>query len=384
MTLRAPQPDDTPDRRSAANIAPSRARLLIIAANADSAAVLTEQVVGMGYRAAVASGIDDAHLQLGADTFDVLLVDDAVLKHNTDAAIKELDSASRHAKTIVMTGMPEVTAAVTAIRAGACDVITTPADSTELAARIEHALKQRTSERRHERKIAKLRRVCRELNRARHEVNVQLDELCQDLVAAYQEMAEHADEAAMAAEFRTLLSQELDVEDLLRTALEYLLVKTGPTNAAVFLPGSGSEFGLGAYVNYECSRDSIGYLLDHLGEAVCPQIIEEPETVRFDDASQFADWLGVDDTGVLTDSQVIAFSCRHEDQCMAIVVLFRRDKPFDVRLAEIIEVLRPIFAAQIAQVIRVHRRGRAEWPDDVHDGADFNDESDFGPGGMAA
>ena len=33
-----------------------------------------------------------------------------------------------------------------------------------------------------------------------------------------------------------------------------MLTKTGPTNAAVFLPGTGTDFDLGAYVNYDCPR----------------------------------------------------------------------------------------------------------------------------------
>ena len=47
----------------------------------------------------------------------------------------------------------------------------------------------------------------------------------------------------------------------------HLLTKTGPTNAAVFLPDSVDHYGLGAYVNYDCPRESIAALLDALATA---------------------------------------------------------------------------------------------------------------------
>ena len=190
----------------------------------------------------------------------------------------------------------------------------------------------------------------------------------------------------MAAEFRMLLRQELDVEDLLRTALEYLLTKTGATNAAVFLPDATTNFELGAYVNYDCPRETITVLLNHLCRTVCPQMIEESEIVSFDDAAAFAAWAGAD-AGFLAGCEVIAFSCLHEGKCMAVMVLFRsKDEPFDEALAASINILRAIFAEQVHNVIRVHHRASPSWPKDPLEDDEFEagDYDDYGFGGLVA
>ena len=44
-----------------------------------------------------------------------------------------------------------------------------------------------------------------------------------------------------ALEFTGLIKQELDIENLLRTTLEYVLGRSGPTNAAVFLPTTSGD-----------------------------------------------------------------------------------------------------------------------------------------------
>ena len=71
---------------------------------------------------------------------------------------------------------------------------------------------------------------------------------------------------ALASELNTIFRQELDLESLLRTVLEYTLRKVGSTNAAIFLPSSTGDFTLGAYVNYDCPRDTAETLLDHLAD----------------------------------------------------------------------------------------------------------------------
>ncbi|MCA9290577.1 MAG: GAF domain-containing protein, partial [Phycisphaerales bacterium] len=202
-----------------------------------------------------------------------------------------------------------------------------------------------------------------------------------------QDISQQMDEIAMASEFRTLIRQELDVEDLLRTALEFLLVKTGPLNAAVFLPNADGEYALGAYVNYDCPRESVGSLIDHLGRWVCPIMADEPDILAFDDPDELGGWIGAD-IGELAECQVVMLSCHHEGECLAVAILFRqRDEPFDDATGHMLDLLRPIFAEQIATVIRVHHRASPSWPDDAHgeDEFDFNEDyEDYGFGGLAA
>ena len=100
-------------------------------------------------------------------------------------------------------------------------------------ARLRAAADHTVRLRRGEKKVQRLKRICRRLNSARQDANRQLDVLCNDLVNAYQELADQMSRVSLASEFSSLIRQELDVESLLRTTLEYLLTKTGATNAAV-------------------------------------------------------------------------------------------------------------------------------------------------------
>jgi DNA-binding response OmpR family regulator len=269
------------------------------------------------------------------------------------------------------------------MRAGASDVLDPRTCTADEVRRSICAVAEKAREARcHEQHIDRLKRVCRELNIARRQVNEQVDGLCNDLASAYRDIAEQMNEVAMTTEFRTLIRQELDVEDLLRTTLEYLLTKTGPTNAAVFLPDHAQNFGLGAYVNYDCPRETVSVLLDHLCEAICPQMAEEQEIVLFDDSAEFSEWVGIE-SGFMDDSQVMAFSCMHEGECLAVIVLFRnRSDAFELQLAATIDLLRTIFAEQLATIVRVHHRASPEWPEDMHeDDTDYNDDYGFGYGG---
>jgi len=273
------------------------------------------------------------------------------------------------------------------MRHGAIDSVNIQRDLNELSTRVDAAVARSRADQAQQRKMMRLRKVCRELNNARREVTEQVDSLCEELVTAYKDVADQVSEASMTSELRTLLRQELDVEELLRTTLEYLLTRTGPTNAAVFLPDGSGEYNLGAYVNYDCPRESIGLLLDHVCSAICPQMEEEREIVRFEQASDFSEWVGID-AGILDDSQVITFTCHRADEALAVFVLFRsQTSPFEDELAATLDVMRGIFAEQLSRVVRIHNRMEPEWPSEpVDEEADYDDFG-FGygqDGGIAA
>jgi hypothetical protein len=143
------------------------------------------------------------------------------------------------------------------------------------------------------------------------------------------------------------------------------------------------------------SGQTIGVLLDHLCEAICPQMADEPTLCTLMTPRNSAQWIA--DAGFLADLQVIAFSCRHEKDCLAVIVLFRnKSSEFGDNVAAAIDTLRPIIAEQLANVVRVHHRARPSWPKEATPGsgsngsgdeadADFNDDFGFGfEGGLAA
>jgi DNA-binding response OmpR family regulator len=360
------------------------ARILVVATKRQTTDALLSILETRRHRCQLAPRLEEARAVVARSRFDLVLLDRQLPDGDGLDLTPIIQKTSPSTKTILLAESATLDSAVDAVRRGVIDVVRLPGDLDRVGERVDQALVRSRAEQQRDERLARLKRICHKLNTARHEVSQQVDTLCNDLVSAYQDVAEQMNEVAMASEFRTLLKQELDVEDLLRTMLEYLLTKTGPTNAAVFLPDSHGQFGLGAYVNYDCPRETISMLLDHLCEAICPQMAEERQIVAFEDAGEFAEWIGFD-TGLLGESQVLAFSCRHHGECLAVIVLFRSKRDgFGEELGATIEVLRPIFAEQVANVIRVHHRAAPSWPRDAADDeCDFNDDFGFGAGKAA-
>ncbi|MBT8486475.1 MAG: response regulator [Phycisphaerae bacterium] len=361
------------------------ARILIIGGDGAFRTALADNLPH--HRCTHADHLAEARTLTAKQRFDLLLLDPALPDGDGLDFAQRLLRTAPATKLVVFTESGSFRTALRAIRCGAIDYIRVPAELGEVRDRVETALTKTLTEKDRESRIRRLHSLCTELNSAREEISDQVDVLCNDLVVAYHDLHQQLQDVAMASEFRTLLRQELDLEEVLRTTLEYLLTKTGPTNAAVFLPDPNRQYSLGAYVNYDCPRESIDAVLDHLCDAICPQMADETELVAFDDAEEFADWIGMEDR-LLAESQVIAYSCIDEQECMAVVVLFRdKNTPFEPALAGTLDILRAIFAEQLSQVIRIHHRSGPQWPaepsyEDELD--DLDDDHGFGFGGGLA
>jgi DNA-binding response OmpR family regulator len=255
---------------------------------------------------------------------------------------------------ILFTEHPTLEQAVQAMRNGALDIVS--ATGAELAASLRAAMDRARASREREARIERLTRVCKRLNQARHEVTRQVSSLCGDMVNAYQELSGQVLQIGIAGEFGSLIRQELEVESLLRTTLEFVLAKTGPTNAAVFLPATSGDFSLGAYVNYDCPRDTADCLLDHLAAVIAPRMEHQPDLKSLATPEELGAFLG-EDAHWLAESCVVTFSCHHEGECLAVVALFRdRRSPFPERVLPTLGVIRDLFGRQLARVIHIHHR----------------------------
>jgi len=365
-----------PLRSGAASIAP--ARILIAAPPLPQRAVWIAHLSALGHAVTVVEDHETARRELARENCRVALIDIAFENGTGMRLARHLDRCRSRTRMILLTAESSFAVAVEALRLGAVDVLALPADAESMRYAVECALDRYRKEDDQAQRIERLRDMCRKLNAAKQESHKQIEVLCQDLANAYEDIADQMSEVAMTAEFRTLLAQELDLEDLLRTTLEYLLTRTGPTNAAVFLPDSEDAFSLGAYVNYDCPREDAEVLLEHLSTVVCPVMLEEQEILQFTDADELADWLG-EDAAVLYGSDVIAFSCFDGPNCLAVMVLFRDQKtPFDQSLAPTIDALRAIFARQVSSVIAVHHRAGPQWPaEPAEDGWEVDDDFGF-------
>jgi DNA-binding response OmpR family regulator len=203
-------------------------------------------------------------------------------------------------------------------------------------------------------------------------VSEENDSLCNDLANNFCETDKKIQQAAIAAEFQTLVNQELEIESMLRTALGYLLTKIGATNAAVYLHEGGIDWGVGAYINYDRQPEQFQLLVDTIGPEVCPAVSETKTIKKYKNGETFANTYGVDSTD-FSGSEVVTLGCWHDDKCMAAIVLFRGDtKTFDEECIDTLETIQNIFGHQLGTILKIHRRGETNWPSESVDDEYWN------------
>lgn len=369
--------DSSSSASSSAPASVSPARVLFAVPEIEERVQWLALLSNLGHVPKLVDGYDHACRALAGDDYHVVVIHTDFAQEQGMRLARHISRCRLRAKVVLISEQSSFDLAVDALRAGVADIVRMPVADEQFRYSIEGAMLKSREERLQRDRIHRLRDMCRKLNTAKQESSRQVDSLCRDLAHAYEGIAEQISEAAMASEFRTLLGQELDLEQLLRTALEYMLTRTGPTNAAVFLPDPEEGYGLGAYVNWNCPRDDAETLLEQLAQT-CPYLEDEPEVLRFDLGSEFCEWIG-ESIEFLDDKQVIAFRCVDGEETIALMILFRdASDPFDPRLDDTLDCLRAIFARQVSNVVRVHRRARPQWPaEPAEDAWDVDDEFGF-------
>ncbi len=362
------------------SLCPVPARVLVIG-DAPSRRALIERISGLVIRSASATDATDALTQLGNQTFDLVLI---VAREGWRADAERVLASDCDAAVVAIAPSVEETSlslAIDALQAGAADLISIDAPADEFATRMRSAL-QRARKAQHGReRIERLRKLCKHLNHARQEVSKQVGSLCSDMATAYQELTDRMTHVATASEFNGLIRQELDLESLLRVALEYMLAKTGPTNAAVFLPATSGEYTLGAYVNYDSPRETAEVLLDHLAGVIAPRFESCTSLVHLSKKAELQQALG-DKASWIGDSGLVVMPCHHDGECLAVVALFRdRTSPFPETLLPLLQCVAEQFGRQLARVIHVHHRHlpKHKWgsPGDTGDADTGGDDIDL-------
>ncbi len=217
-------------------------------------------------------------------------------------------------------------------------------------------LRERGRELELERRVQRFKLRCRELKDAKEELLRQVNVMCGDMAAAYRDVSSRIEHVAMASELNAILRQELDLDGLLRTVLEFVLKRTGPTNAAVFLPSSSGDWSLGAYANYDKPRDTVETMLDSLCDGLAPVFAEQEGVAIVKGRQELeaalgerAHWLG--------NSTLAAFPCVHEGETLAVVALFRdKQEAFAEGTAATLRIVADLFGAQLGRVVRTHHR----------------------------
>lgn len=272
------------------------------------------------------------------------------------ALVRELSQTMPGVSCVLMTHEPTLDVAVDAMRAGAVDLIDSRTGEPAMRDAIDLAIERVERARQREIRIDRLRGVCKELDTVRQDITSQVSSMCTDLVDAYRELSTQIDRVSLVAEFNGIIRQELEIESLLRASLEFLLAKIGPTNAAVYLPSSSDEFSLGAFVNYDRDPESLSVMLDHLADTLAPRMEERGTLFLGRHDADMVSLLGPH-AHWLDAQEAIAISCEHDEECLAVIVMFRdRRSPLPTKAREIFEYLAHPLAMQLGRIIHCHHR----------------------------
>jgi DNA-binding response OmpR family regulator len=291
-----------------------------------------------------------------ADHFDLALIRAELPDGSGLELARRLASRNGCPAPIIVADAPSLEHAVAAMRCGAVDIISPEARGHELSNSVRNACAKARAGFDQQARIARLTKVCRQLNQARHEITSQISTMCGDLVDAYEELSGQVTQLSVASEFNSLIRQELEVESLLRTALEFVLAKTGPTNAAVYLPSNSADYSLGAYVNYDCPKDAADVMLETLAGVIPPKMERCAELRAFNHRDDIEAFLG-EHAHWMQDQCLITFACHHDGECLAVVSLFRdRKQPFTEQMLPVFRTIAELFGKQLSRVIHIHHR----------------------------
>ncbi|MCC7408221.1 MAG: response regulator transcription factor, partial [Phycisphaeraceae bacterium] len=224
------------------SVDPAKSRqILVIDPDPQAGELIQGIFTTRGATVRTAGGFEQARRQTQRWEPDLVVVSDALSDVQLDQAVSASRELWRHAQTMVLCSKVSGAQAIAMMRLGVCDLLTRPLRKMEVAQRIELALRRQAGRGKVKRRIHRLQRICHKLQHAHDEVTQQVDILCTDLVTAYQELAAQMQQVVQTRDYVALVKQELDLEQLLRKTLEYILEKAGPTNAAIFLPASMDE-----------------------------------------------------------------------------------------------------------------------------------------------
>lgn len=352
MARRKPQSSDAPS----GPISVTAPRVLVAGLEGAARDALVRRLTQFGASVMHVCSAAEALGRIRADEFDLLVCAESLPDSKGADLIGTLTQLDQALVCVVTAATPTLDAAVGAMRGGASDFWSAGMPADALRDRFDAALRRARELQARRERFDRLRRLCKQLNGARQEVSRQVGSLCTDLADAYKELSDQFGKVTLACEFSGVVRQELEVESLLRTTLEFVLAKLGSTNAAIFLPASSGEYSLGAYVNYDVPKDTAEVLLDHLAAVLAPRFEKQTEVTIMACAKSLEDKLG-EHAHWMGESAVAALACRHDDETLAVIVLFRdRRSGFNGEHRESLRVIGDIFGRQLARVIHVHHR----------------------------
>ena len=305
-------------------------------------------------------------------SFDLIVSSTGSSKFTADELFELTSLLTPGTPVVGFSSNPTPTSVVEFIRQGGVDFFCVPEDLGLISDRVNTILGQFQKSEDLKETAKQNLRLHTSMNEKLQRASDENESLCNDLANTHCETQKQIKQASIAAEFQTLVNQELEIESMLRTALGYLLTRVGATNAAVYLHEGEVEWGIGAYINYDRQPDQFQTLIESVGPQACPLISGSGDVIKYKDGETFANISDVDSAD-FSGSEVVTMGCFYEDRCMAAIVLFRGDtKPFNQESLDTLETIKSIFGYQLGTILKIHRRAETKWPSESIDDDEWN------------
>lgn len=298
---------------------------------------------------AQASSIADARKLIETSDIDLMVADVHLPDGDGTQLVTQLHKDRPAAGAVVITGQPSVESAIRAIRSGAVDLLPKPFKVDDLTERLERALKRTAIASKHEARIDRLRAAVRKLNDARRTVSKKVDLLCNDLVSAYGELSRQLEDVRTQENFRKLIGEAKDLEQLLCHMMDWLLRQLGYSNVAVWLMGENGEYQLGAYMKYTVAGDPA--VTEALQRVILPAVTREG--FMHVTAAELREKFKSKEMKALGDQEFLAVNCTYLGETLAAIVFFRDTKsPFTLEDSATLKAISPVFATALAGMVR--------------------------------
>jgi DNA-binding response OmpR family regulator len=302
-----------------------------------------------------AATLEAAELEMRRSPADVVFINLQVADNAGTELIRSFKRRWPKAEAIAISRVRRSEVCLEAWRAGAADMLHEPLHPREVQQALAQLSVRKAGVDRLAERNERLRIVCRRLNKARHEISQQVDLLCNDLVRAYQDMAQQLNQTQLAADYSQSLKSEIEIEGILRRTMEWILQRLGPINAAVYLPNGEDHFALGAYLNLDTQAD--GPMIEAIGKTVVQQV-RSTNVLSMDTDAALAEQFG-DEARLLRGRMWLAMSCRTPRDCLAALVIFRKQgdsSTSDATVRAMAEAMAPVLAERIEQALGFYQR----------------------------
>jgi len=153
------------------------------------------------------------------------------------------------------------------------------------------------------------------------------------------------------------LSQELNLEEIVRIGTVYFLEEIGNCNVLVFLPLPSKDWTIAAHANLSMSAEKFTLISDLAGDKICESVAEMPSAKIFPSAEKVSEFFLKDVDFLDGEGEILTVGGCCNGECVIVFILFR-EIPFKNLKSSLdtIDGLAQSVADQIAKIIKIHNR----------------------------